>query len=64
MESAPGGYTFCHKHKEEHELYILEGEGILLTEKEGEQTIRPGDAILVMPCELHQMKNTGVILSG
>ncbi len=59
MEFAPGGYTSYHNHKEEHEIYILEGEGILLTEKEGSVPIRSGDAILLMPCEHHQIKNTG-----
>jgi hypothetical protein len=29
-------------------------EGILRTEKEGESKIRAGDAVLLMPCELHQ----------
>ncbi len=59
MEFAPGGHCSFHNHKEEHEIYLLEGEGILRTEKEGESTIRAGDAILLMPCEFHQIRNTG-----
>jgi quercetin dioxygenase-like cupin family protein len=57
MEFAPGGHCSFHNHKEEHEIYILEGEGILKTSSEC--TIRAGDAILLMPCELHQIRNTG-----
>lgn len=57
MEFAPGGHCSFHNHKEEHEIYILEGEGILKTDNE--YAIRTGDAILLMPCELHQIRNTG-----
>jgi quercetin dioxygenase-like cupin family protein len=59
MEFAPGGHCSFHNYKEEHEIYFLEGEGILKTEKEGESKIRAGDAVLLMPCELHQIWNTG-----
>ena len=31
MEFAPGGHCSFHNHKEEHEIYFLEGEGILKT---------------------------------
>lgn len=57
MEFAPGGHCSFHNHKEEHEMYVLEGEGILKTDSES--AIRAGDAILLMPCELHQIRNTG-----
>ena len=59
MEFAPDGHCSFHNHREEHEMYCLEGEGILKTEKEGEQKIRAGDAVLLMPCEFHQIRNTG-----
>jgi len=59
MEIAPGGYTSFHNHKEEHEMYFLEGEGILRTDTGSECGIRAGDALLLMPCELHQIRNTG-----
>jgi len=58
MEFAPGGCTSFHGHKEEHLMYFLEGEGVLKTDG-GEQRIRAGDALLLMPCEKHQIKNTG-----
>ena len=57
MEFGPGGHCSFHNHKEEHEIYILEGEGILKTDSEC--AIHAGDAILLMPCELHQIRNTG-----
>ncbi len=57
MEFAPGCYCSFHNHKEEHEIFILEGEGILKTDNES--AIRAGDAILLMPCEFHQIRNTG-----
>ena len=59
MEIAPGGYCSFHNHKEEHEVYLLEGEGIIRTDSDGECGVRTGDAVLVMPCELHQIRNTG-----
>jgi quercetin dioxygenase-like cupin family protein len=59
MEFAPGGYCSFHSHKEEHEIYILVGEGVVRTELEGERGICAGDVLLIMPCELHQIKNTG-----
>lgn len=58
MEIAPGGCTSFHDHREEHEIYLLEGDGILRTER-GEQKIRAGDVLLLMPCERHQIRNTG-----
>ena len=60
MEFAPGGHCSFHNHKEEHEIFILEGEGILKTDSES--AIRAGDAILLMPCEFHQILNNGTSL--
>ena len=59
IEIAPGGHCSFHNHKEEHEMYFLEGKGILRTDTEGEFGVRSGDAVLLMPCELHQIRNTG-----
>ena len=59
MEISPNGYTSFHSHKEEHEMYFLEGEGVLKTDNGREHRIRAGDALLLMPCELHQIRNTG-----
>jgi quercetin dioxygenase-like cupin family protein len=58
MEFEPKGCTSFHGHREEHLMYFLEGEGVLKTDS-GEQEIRAGDALLLMPCENHQIRNTG-----
>ena len=59
MEIAPRGHCSFHNHKEEHEMYFLEGEGVLRTDAGSESGIRAGDVLLLMPCELHQIRNTG-----
>jgi len=58
MEIAPQGFTSFHGHKEEHEMYFLEGEGVLRTD-DGEIPVRAGDVLLLLPCESHQIRNTG-----
>jgi len=58
FEIAPGGHTPLHTHAWEHEVYILEGEGILRG-FEGEKPFRTGDAVLVPPGEEHSFVNTG-----
>jgi quercetin dioxygenase-like cupin family protein len=60
MEISPGGCCSFHNHMEEHEMYFLEGDGVLKTDSESECAIRAGDALLLMPCELHQIRNTGL----
>jgi len=59
FEVAPGGYTpFLHTHDWEHEIFILEGEGVT---NDGEKVIKikSGTVIYVAPNEKHQFKNTG-----
>jgi quercetin dioxygenase-like cupin family protein len=58
FEVAPGGHTPHHTHGYEHEVYVLEGSGVIL-EGTVEHPLRPGTAILVAPNELHQFRNTG-----
>jgi quercetin dioxygenase-like cupin family protein len=53
----PGGHTPRHAHPYEHEVYVLEGEGIVV-EGDQEHLLRPGDAVLVEPDEVHQFRNT------
>lgn len=57
FELEPGGHTPHHKHDWEHEVFIKEGEGTLISEGK-EYGFKTGDAILVPPEELHQFKNT------
>ncbi len=54
----PGGYTFFHAHDFEHEIFVIEGRGEVVTAN-GPQPIQTGYAILVLPGEVHQFKNTG-----
>ncbi len=54
----PGGYTYHHSHDFEHEIFVIEGEGEVMT-NEGSTPFKGGYAILVEPNEVHQLKNTG-----
>ena len=53
-----GAATPWHTHDWEHELFILEGEGVLVSD-DGEQPVRPGDAAYVPPNAEHNFRNTG-----
>ncbi len=58
FELAPAGQTPLHAHTNEHEVFVLEGDGAVW--KEGEEVpVRPGTAILVPGGEKHCFKNTG-----
>lgn len=58
FEVEPGGFTPRHQHDYEHEVFVLEGEGVVY---EGDQAhpLRAGDVVLVKPDEVHQFRNTG-----
>jgi quercetin dioxygenase-like cupin family protein len=58
FEMGPEGYSPFHSHPWEHEVFILEGEGIVVGGGE-ERKFRAGDVIFVPPNEKHQFKNTG-----
>ena len=52
----PGGHTPHHSHDYEHEVYILEGEG--LAECDGETaTVSAGDVLYVPANAVHQFRN-------
>jgi quercetin dioxygenase-like cupin family protein len=57
FEVAPGGHTPKHFHDYEHEVFVLEGEGVVI-EGENEHPIKSGDVVYVVPNELHQFRNT------
>jgi len=57
FEVEPGGYTPYHKHKWEHEVFVLKGEGSLIRENKT-SPLKPGDAVFVPGEENHQFKNT------
>src|SRR5512139_559208 len=52
---APDGHTPYHAHDWEHEVYILGGTGSVRG-KEGERTLRQGDAVFLAPQEEHQFR--------
>lgn len=58
IEVEPGVTFAPHAHPWEHEIYALEGEGLLLG-LGGERPLVPGQAIFVPPDELHGYRNTG-----
>jgi len=58
FEVGPGGYSPLHTHNWEHEVFILEGEGVA-NDGEKEFTIKSGTVVYVAPEEKHQFKNTG-----
>lgn len=58
FELDPGGYFPHHAHGWEHEVFVLEGEGVLVGEGE-KLPIRPGDTIFISPNEGHHFENTG-----
>ena len=56
FEMEPKGYSPLHTHPWEHEVYILEGKGLVVSEQ-GEKQFKTGDAIFILPNEKHQFKN-------
>ncbi len=59
FEIQAGGEIGLHNHPEEHEIYILEGNGQIFDEKEKITDIKMGDVVFVPPNEPHGYKNTG-----
>ncbi len=60
FEVAPGGHTPKHTHGYEHEVFVLEGNGLVQIGGE-EHPIRSGTTIFVPPGQLHQFRNTGTV---
>jgi quercetin dioxygenase-like cupin family protein len=58
FEVEPNGHTPRHSHPYEHEIYVLEGVGVVV-EGNKERPLRAGDCVYVAPDEVHQFKNTG-----
>jgi quercetin dioxygenase-like cupin family protein len=47
-----------HYHEYEHEIFIVEGEGYVIGERERKR-VRSGDAVLIMPNEKHSIEAIG-----
>ena len=58
FEVAPGGCTPRHAHSHEHEVFVLEGRGVVSNGR-GDHPLEPGTAVFVPPQESHQFRNTG-----
>lgn len=58
IEFAPGAVFDVHQHPYEHEIFVLEGEGVA-EGPGGEIHMRPGVALYVPPDEPHGYRNTG-----
>jgi quercetin dioxygenase-like cupin family protein len=58
FEMEPGGYSPHHSHPWEHEVYILQGEGLVKGGSE-ERKFKEGDVIFLAANEKHQFKNNG-----
>ena len=56
FEMGSDGHTPLHSHDWEHEVFILEGEGLVVGGEE-EKPFKAGDVIFVPANELHQFKN-------
>ncbi len=60
FDVAPGGHTPRHTHPYEHEVFVLEGQGVVV-EGEQEHRLSPGAVVFVPPNEVHQFRNTGTM---
>ncbi|MCK4636278.1 MAG: cupin domain-containing protein [Methanomicrobia archaeon] len=61
FEITSEGYSPYHKHPWEHEVFVLEGEGIARREN-SEETISKGDVLFIPADEKHQLQCTGATL--
>ncbi len=62
FELEPGGHTPLHEHAWEHEVYVVKGPMQAVGEQ-GATDLNTGDAVLVLPGERHQFRNTGETLA-
>jgi quercetin dioxygenase-like cupin family protein len=58
IEFEAGAVFETHQHPYEHEIFVLEGEGLAHT-PDGEAEMRPGIALYVPTSEPHGYRNTG-----
>ncbi|RJP68710.1 MAG: cupin domain-containing protein [Candidatus Abyssobacteria bacterium SURF_17] len=52
----PGGHTPYHKHPWEHEVFILEGSAVVVSDK-GRHNADAGSVVFLLPEEQHQFRN-------
>lgn len=58
FDVAAGGHTPKHSHPYEHEVFVLQGNGVVV-DGDTERPLKAGDFIYVAPNDIHQFRNTG-----
>ena len=58
FELQPGGHTPLHTHAHEHEVFVLEGQGVFVCDGQ-EHEFGPEYVIFAPPNKEHRFKNTG-----
>ena len=58
FEIKPGGHSPLHQHDWEHEVFLLDGDGVR-RDKNSEKPVKQGDVFFIPPMEWHQFANTG-----
>lgn len=58
FDLSPGVSTAFHTHDWEHEVFILAGQGVVVS-VQGESPLRPDDVVFIPPDEKHCFRNTG-----
>ncbi len=58
FEIEPDGSSPLHTHPWEHEVFVLEGEGVVF-DGESATPFKANDVVFIPPDERHQFKNTG-----
>ena len=58
IDVPPGQSSPWHKHAWEHEMFVLSGNGVAVSEQ-GETPVSVGDAVFAPGDEMHAMRNTG-----
>ena len=54
----PPGASYYHSHDWEHEVFVLSGEAVLVSEDK-RMPLKPDDVIYIPPFEKHGLANTG-----
>ena len=60
MEVEPGGHTPRHQHDYEHEIYVVDGEGVVV-EGDTQHRLQAGDVVHIRPNDVHQFRNDGTV---
>lgn len=59
FEVNPGAKVPLHHHSQDHEIYILHGNGIFYDDSGKQEEVIPGNAIYIPPNEKHAINNIG-----